>query len=48
MENKKIKIMCPLTCTKCDMFCFKFDNCKYKNSAILNKINNEILKTQQK
>ena len=48
MENKKIKIICPLTCTKCGISCFKyFDNCKYKNAASLKAINSLIFKSQQ-
>lgn len=39
MANYKIKIICPLTYTKCDITCYKyFDNCKLKNKAILNEI----------
>lgn len=48
MKNEKIKVICPLTCTKCNMFCFRFDNCGYKNAATLNAINKSISKSNQK
>lgn len=40
MTNKEqIKIVCPLTCTPCDLTCIKyFESCSYKTKALIDII----------